>query len=206
MELKEIFKPSKKKIAGAIIFSLFLVILYFTIPQFGYQALFAKMSIPVKCFNFIVSWVANAIIYYPLICCVGYIYKLVKKKEEINKRSFIVSAIIILILNPITLVYLYYAVMGAMYVPCGMNVVGYSGEFSPAKEAGLGLWETIVAINKNKTDTSKALIYEIAKTKPGDVVAISTNIKDYNVTVKENPNNPDTPYIGVLVKEKYCTK
>jgi len=214
MSVRNIFKPTKGKIISDFIFSAAIIALFLSVPSFGFGGVFAGLSFPVKLANIAISLLIGMIIYYPLICGFAFFSRFSKKskkapKEKPRKLDIVIAVLLVLIFNPITLGFVY---SGAVFLnhavlseSCGMQITDFA-EPSPAKDAGINAGETITSIDNAGITNSDSLLHVLAAKKPGDVISITTNAGNYSVVLAANPSNPQSAFLGIKLREKYCAK
>lgn len=217
MSLKNILRPTKGKILADLIFSAAMAILILSVPYFGIGSLFAGLTVMMRIANIALSLLISMIIYYPLICGFAFFSRFNKTrrkwkkvpKEKPRKIDFIIAIILILIFNPITLGFAYSSVIflnqSAIGGSCGMQIAEFA-EPSPAKDTGISALEIITSLDNTNVTDSGSLLNALASKRPGDVVIIGTNEGNYSVTLAANPNNPDSAFLGVKLREKFCAK
>jgi hypothetical protein len=206
MPIKDILRPTKRKILSDFIFSLALAILFLSAPYFGFRNLFLNLSIPFKVLSIAASLLLGMVIYYPFICGINFLCCRKKAKHEKAKRSdFIIAILSILILNPITLGFAYSGMARINSTPCGMEIAEFTG-ISPAKDAGMKISEIIVAADGEQITNSNSFMHALSAKKPGDDISIATNAGNYSIQLGTNPDNPQGAFLGVRVKERYCEK
>ena len=217
MSLKEIFRPTKGKIISDFIFSAAIVVLLLCVPYFGINSLFAELDISTRIVNIALSVLIGMIVYYPLICGFAFFSRFNKTrkkwkkvpKDKPRKIDFVIAIILILIFNPITLGFVYSSAIflnrAVFSEPCGMQIADFA-EPSPAKDAGIQNFETIISIGNASITDAESLAHALASKKPGDSISVGTNAGNYSVVLAANPNNPDSAFLGVKLREKFCSK
>lgn len=210
MALKNLFKPTKEKLVIDLLLSVFLIILILAVPSFGLQKQFLSTGLLRQIIGLIISFLLSLIIYYPLACGLVCIYKRIfNKTEKSNNKVLILAILSVLIFNPITYSLLFQAIISfnnkALNQPCGVEITGFAQK-SPAKEAGIGLGEIIVAADGQKVIDLNSFFSAVSGRKPGDYISLITNNKEYRIQTIGNPNNPQAAYLGILINTKYCNK
>ena len=203
-------KPTKWKILSVFIFSLALVILIFFVPYFGFRDVILNLSSQMRIASIVLSLIFGMIVYYPLICGVAFLSAKPKKKakEKFRKRKgeIALAILLIVIFNPIVISSIY---SGLAYLntassePCGMQIQGFA-EPSPAKDAGMKISEIVIKVDESDITDSDSFLNALAMKKPGEDISITTNASSYNIRLAANPQKPESAFLGIKVKEKFC--
>jgi membrane-associated protease RseP (regulator of RpoE activity) len=88
----------------------------------------------------------------------------------------------------------------SMLLPNGVRVTGVE-EGSPAALAGMQKNEIITAINGVPTIYLQNLTSELQEKKPGDIIALTTNVTAYTIPLTPHPKNESRAYLGVFTRQ-----
>lgn len=97
----------------------------------------------------------------------------------------------------------------AMFEYNGLQVVGFTNSSnltSPAALAGVTVGDRIMGIDTVNISSREDLADTLANKNPGDKVTLITNRSSYVVTLGENPENGDKPYLGVFIDDEVIVK
>jgi len=212
MSLKNIFKLSKENIITDIVLAFFWMILFLSIPSWGFQKAFLSSSLSHKVIIVLLGLLSAIVVYYPLTCSLVFVCKRIaktKEKEKPAKSDWAVAALIILIWNPF---------IGPGFImkgiadfnhnvinqPCGIEVTGFP-ENSPARDAGMSVGEVIISVDGNATGNADSFMHVMANKKDGDFINIKTRDNEYNIKVVSGPDGRGS-FVGINVQEVYCKR
>ncbi|MFH1642045.1 MAG: site-2 protease family protein [Nanoarchaeota archaeon] len=117
--------------------------------------------------------------------------------------SNIILAFIVLLLFNFTLA----PFLQSMMYEDGIKITGYIEDKTyPAQEAGIEIGEVIKEINGAEFKTLDDFSALIQNEKPGDQIQLTTNIKTYDITLTENPEDEKKAYLGVYLIQNYEKK
>ena len=207
-----LFKFTKEKLTVNAILALFWVILILSIPFFGFQSKFMALSLMQKGLSVLVSFLFAFVVYYPLTCSLIFVYKKIINSKETEKSSIselILALLIILLWNPFIGPGL--IIQGVVRFnqevinhPCGLEVTGFSDN-SPARDAGMSIGEKILLADGKPIDSLDSFSHVMSLKRPGDIVVIKTQNKEYNVKVIAGADDQGT-VIGIKLAQVYCKK
>lgn len=199
-----IFKPSKNKAIISLILSIILVILSFA---YSYGKSFVS-PYTLKPISQIVAIPLSIILYfikfYPFSALCNFIYQY--KKNKLFKKSKAVVIILLILLNPIFIVFsgaidaIYKQVI--MNEPCGVKVIAFN-EPSPAKDSGMQVDEIIIKINDVEVDSLNSLNEYMNSYDPSMDLTIYTESDSYSI----EPYLQDGRYVlGVNLNQEMCKR
>ncbi len=208
MALGELIKINKQKLLIDLALSTAWLALVFLHPFFGYGRIISGYDASMKAGILTLNFLVFLVFYYPMSCGLTYFYGLLaKKKKKSGRLDLAASVFFILVLNP---VFVAFAANDLSYVndsmnkPCGLEVIGFSGE-SAARDAGMSVGEFIVSADGYPVDTVDSLRHVLEGKRVGDYVTVETDKKEYVVAVQESQDMSEK-VIGVVLKQAYCPK
>jgi len=208
MALKDLLKPTREKISADLALTIGLLASALLVQSLGYQRAFLSGGLALQITGIAASLLLGLLFYYPFVCGLIFIYGRIAKKGEGTQKDLAAAILMVLIFNPVSLSLassgLLYANNNVIHMPCGVEITGFA-QASPARDAGVGIGETIIAVDGNPVDTGQALLHYVQGKKPGDAVSIDTNARKYNFKMAENPETKKAA-LGVLIKDKFCKR
>lgn len=185
----DIFKITRSKIILSIVLSLIFSSAFYFIDNR---------------FLFLSGTIFGVLVYYPFSALVEHIY--VKHKKNTALDSKVIIILLIIFLNPLTLVLA--QSVSIMYddaiwkKTCGVQVVSFV-EGSVLKGAGMNLNETIIKINDFNIRTNNDLLLYMASYDPSSNLIVRTENNFYEVT----PKYLDGKYLlGINIYNKFCKR
>lgn len=130
-----------------------------------------------------------------------------RKKSTLNQLAVFaagpVSNLIFgLLLMGISLSFTNY-IINPMHTYEGLQVVGFHIDTSfPIHSTGMTKGEVIKVVNSVPITKLADLNKAMDGAKPGDVMPVKTDLKEYQVTLGPHPHDGSKPYLGVMVKQK----
>lgn len=215
LDLKQFFKPTKRKIVISFLLPLFwLLISNILVGVALLMEPSAKMMLPtgfsLRPFLLILALVLNAAYHYPLAC---FISKLVDDyRSEVSKafavKNIVILIPLILIFNPFFPIAVNYLVSYNPGYPCGARVVKLEGG-SPAQRVNISKGEIILNayhnLRRNGTDmpiaTTSDLLEFLSQVEPGSNITITTDRGNYKIETAERNG---TAFLGVGVTNEKC--
>ncbi len=86
----------------------------------------------------------------------------------------------------------------------GVQITGFAGQDNatfPAQLAGISEGEMVTGIDGVSVLTVENFTKALGAKKPGDTIAVLTNVSAYSVTLASNPADKEKPYMGVFVAQ-----
>jgi len=199
-----IFRPTKNKAVISLILSIVLVIL--SLVFFGGKSFVSTYTLkPISQIVAIpLTIISYFIAFYPFSALCNFIYKY--KKDKLFKKSKVVVIILLIILNPIFIVY--GGAMGVLYQhgimnePCGVKIIAFN-EPSPAQDSGMQVDEIIVKINDVEINSLNHLKEYMDGYDPSMVLTIHTESNSYSI----EPYLQDGRYmLGLNLTQEMCKR
>ncbi len=78
----------------------------------------------------------------------------------------------------------------------GVNITGIE-EDGAISNTSIAVGEKIVSINNQSIIIIEDFITELNEKKPGDQINMETDKSNYSITLGANPDNPESPYLGI---------
>lgn len=204
---KEIIRPTRYKILLDLALTALYLITIFSVPAWGYAEKFANLAFTSLILSICLSLALVAIVYYPLVCGLFGIYKSMLK--PVNYRRLLISAIIVLIFNPLTfhLIAISFiksqpSIENQQIKTCGLVVISFT-EFSKAEASGLMVGDIVTGVDGTKINSVDDLIKNSQKKRPGDMTDLNTNRGTFKLEVISDPNNHG-PVLGIKFNGATC--
>lgn len=199
-----IFRPSKNKALISLLLSIILVIslLVFSgnkpfVSSRTLQPVSLIVAIPLSIISYFIA-------FYPFSALCIFVYKY--KKDKLFKKSKAVVIILLILLNPIFIVF--GGAIGAVYreaiinEPCGLKIVAFD-EISPAKDSGMQVGEVIIKVNDVEIDSFKELDEFMDAYDPSMDLIIHTKLDSYSI----EPYFQDGEYkLGLHLTTEMCKR
>ena len=140
--------------------------------------------------------------------------KKLRKENDVAQYSILAagafSNILLAVIALVSLSFVFMPLQQGMIEPLGFTFDEYFGEDYPFEQAGVPKGSIITAIDDTPTSNLNQLSEKLFCSKPGDVITVQTGQESHQVTLTENPSDPNKGFMGVAtprnefkVKEKY---
>ena len=198
----QLFNPRKQTILLSLVVS--LIWLAFALCVGGdvlYLGKFLNLAeIPLTLL--IVLWLGQAIGFFPISSVAGYVYENRPKLKEAK-----IPLLLIILLNPISVAFglITYQSFSfqAANVPCGATIANFA-EISPARDAGMMVNETIIALDSQEVRYTRDISEYLSKHSPSEPISIRTDLGVHQVL--PTTNSSGGTIIGVMLNQKYCPR
>ncbi len=206
--LKEIIKPTRIKILLDLAITILYLVIITNIPTWGYGQIFSNLSLTKFILIIGLNLILVGIVYYPFVCGLIGIYKSIHK--PFNYHHFLVSVIIVLILNPFSFYFISILFIKDNQPPienqqtktCGLTVISFA-DFSKAESSGLMVGDIVTDVDGSKINSVNDLIENSQQKQPGDMTSLDTDRGIFKVEIVRDPNN-NGPVLGIKFKEIDC--